>query len=168
MSTNTVTRPAANTVRRALRLRYALLSGLGGWLLSQVACLPFNLVIAVRDTEGQMPLLLKTLAVGLLAWAAWTFWLALIGWGVVVLPLVITLRPCLLVRRRPWFLPGAAVLAAAVVGSYWHAFMNMGAVTHFGQLSAMLPYVCFGVAYAVGTAALYIAMSKQKMGSAVR
>jgi hypothetical protein len=82
------------------RAGYAALSGLTGWVVGQVACLPVNLIIAVRDTEGQAKLFVQTLLYGMLAWGAWTLLLASAAWLVVVLPLVMTIRPCLLVRLR--------------------------------------------------------------------
>ena len=58
------------------RAGYAALSGLTGWVVGQVACLPVNLIIAVRDTEGQAKLFVQTLLYGMLAWGAWTLLLA--------------------------------------------------------------------------------------------
>ena len=34
---------------------------LSGWLVGQIACLPVNLIVAVRDTEGQAKLFVETL-----------------------------------------------------------------------------------------------------------
>jgi len=96
-------------ISRWRRGGYAALSGLSGWLVGQVACLPVNLIVAVRDTEGQPKLFVETLLYGLVAWGAWTLLLATAAWVLVVLPLVMTMRPCLVVRLR-FVLPIAATV----------------------------------------------------------
>jgi len=160
---NPVQTVTANTISRGRRVRYAAQSGLIGWLISQLFCLPFNLITAVRDTEGHARLFVQTLGYGLVAWAGWTLWLALIGWLVVVLPLVMTIRPCLLVRLRRRILLVAMLVAAAVIASQWHAFLDMAGVSVWQRFAVMLPYACFGLTFSVVTAAVYIQMSKRRL-----
>src|SRR5581483_5905755 len=93
------------------RAGYAALSGICGWLAGQCACLPVNVIVAVRDSEGQATLFVETLLYGLLAWGLWTLLLATAAWILVVLPLVVTIRPCLLVRLR-WVVAIVATLGA--------------------------------------------------------
>ena len=87
-------------ISRWRRAGYAALSGITGWLAGQIVCFPVNLITAVRDTEGHTRLFVQTLLYGLLTWGAWTLVLATAAWLLVVLPLVMTMRPCLLVRLR--------------------------------------------------------------------
>lgn len=163
---NTVLAMAGKTIRPGLRLRYAAISGLLGWLAAQMVCLPINLIIAVRDTEGQARLFVETLGYGLLVWALWTLWLALIGWMVVALPLVMTIRPCLLVRLRGRLLLGSIALAAAVVEIHWKDFRDAGARSILQRYALMLPYFCFVVSFALVTAATYIGLSKRRLDAA--
>ena len=58
------------SISRWRRVGYAALSGISGWLVGQIACLPVNVIVAVRDTEGQPKLFVETLFYGLLAWGA--------------------------------------------------------------------------------------------------
>ena len=164
---NTVQVAAANTISLQRRLGSAALSGLYGWLASQLICLPFNLITAVRDTEGQPRLFVETLWYGLLAWGGWTLLLACFGWLLVALPLVLLVRPCLLVRLRRRILVVAVVIAAAVTGSQWKAFQDMGAVSVFQRFAVMIPYGSFVLTFAVVTAAAYIQMSKRRLDGPV-
>ncbi len=153
----------ANNISRARRVGYAGVSALCGWLASQLVCLPFNLVIAARDTEGQARLFVETLLAGLLAWGSWTLFLGLVGWVLVALPLVVTVSPCLMVRLRKRILWIAVGLALAGVVSEWNAFREPTNVTEWQRFMQMLPYASFALSYAVVTAAAYIQLSKRRL-----
>ncbi len=160
---NTVEVAAANTISLRRRFGYAAVSGLSGWLAAQLLCLPFNLIIAVRNSDGQARLFVQTLGYGLLAWAGWTFWLALVAWTLVVLPLVLTIRPCLLVRLRGRILVVSLLVAAAVIGSQWHGFRDLAGVSIWQRYAVMMPYSCFGLTFAAVTAATYIQRCKRRL-----
>ena len=145
------------------RAGYAALSGICGWLAGQCACLPVNIIVAVRDSEGQTKLFVETLLYGLLAWSLWTFLLAATAWILVVLPLVITIRPCLLVRLRWWIVVGATAGALSLTGLRPTLFHDLSAVTFWHRFAPVIPYGLFAVAFTLVTAWLYVALAKRRM-----
>ncbi len=150
------------------RVGYAALSGLTGWLVGQVACLPVNLIIAVRDTEGQAKLFVQTLLYGLLAWGAWTLLLALAAWLLVVLPLVMTIRPCLLVRLRFVISMGAAVAALSLAATRPAMFRDTSAISFFHKFALVIPYGAFALSFTLVTAWMYVRLSKRRLDRAER
>ena len=148
------------------RVGYAALSGLTGWLVGQAACLPINLLIAVRDTEGQAKLFVQTLFYGLLVWGGWTMLLATAAWVLVVLPLVMTLRPCLLVRLRFAISIGAAIVALSLASLRPTMFRDTSAITLLHRFALFLPYGAFAVSFTLVTAWMYILLSKRRLDRA--
>ncbi|MGI8772359.1 MAG: hypothetical protein ACR2JE_13080 [Acidobacteriaceae bacterium] len=147
---------SAKPMRWRRRLAYAALSGLAGWALAQVATFPANLGTAVRDSEHHR--MLETLALGLFVWGGWTLALSLVAWLLIAVPLVLVIRPCLLVRLRGYILGGALLAAAAATLSKLRAFHDTSATTRFLQFFEMVPYGIFAAVFAVGTAWIYIAL----------
>ena len=145
------------------RAGYAALSGICGWLAGQCACLPVNVIIAVRDTEGQAKLFVETLLYGLLAWGLWTLLLAATAWIVVVLPLVMTVRPCLMVRLRWWITLAATAGALSLTGLRPAAFHDVSAVSFWHQFAPVIPYGLFAVSFTLVTVWMYIALAKRRM-----
>jgi hypothetical protein len=148
------------------RASYAALSGRTGWLVGQVACLPVNLIIAVRDTEGQAKLFVQTLLYGMLAWGAWTLLLAAAAWLVVVLPLVMTIRPCLLVRLRFTISIVAALAALSLAATRPAMFRDPSAISFFHKFALVIPYGAFAVSFTLVTAWMYILLSKRRLDRA--
>jgi hypothetical protein len=148
------------------RAGYAALSGLTGWVVGQVACLPVNLIIAVRDTEGQAKLFVQTLLYGMLAWGAWTLLLASAAWLVVVLPLVMTIRPCLLVRLRFTISIVAALAALSLAATRPAMFRDTSATSFFHKFALVIPYGAFAVSFTLVTAWMYILLSKRRLDRA--
>lgn len=157
------TDPVMSRWRRA---GYAALSGLTGWLAAQIVCMPVNLITAVRDTEGQTRLFVQTLFYGLLAWGAWTLLLATAAWVLVALPLVMTMRPCLLVRLRmivPFVAMAGALSLAATRPTLFH---DSSAVSFFHKFAQVIPYGAFAVSFTLVTAWMYILLSKRRLDRA--
>jgi hypothetical protein len=153
-------------ISRWRRAGFAALSGLTGWLVGQLACLPVNLIIAVRDSEGDAKLFVQTLLYGLLAWGGWTMLLAATAWFLVVLPLVITMRPCLLVRLR-WYVPMMATVAAlSLVGTRPTMFRDRSAISFFHRYAQVIPYGAFAVSFTLATAWMYILLCKRRLDRA--
>ncbi|HEX4581774.1 MAG TPA: hypothetical protein VH139_06920 [Acidobacteriaceae bacterium] len=153
-------------ISRWRRAGFAALSGLTGWLVGQLVCLPVNLIIAVRDSEGDAKLFVQTLLYGLLAWGGWTMLLAATAWFLVVLPLVITMRPCLVVRLR-WYVPMvAAVAALSLVGTRPTMFRDRSAITFFHRYAQVIPYGAFAVSFTLVTAWMYILLCKRRLDRA--
>jgi hypothetical protein len=157
------TEPAMSRWRRA---GYAALSGLTGWFVGQIVCLPVNLITAVRDTEGQARLFVQTLLYGLLAWGAWTLVLATAAWVLVVLPLIMTMRPCLLVRLR-LVVPIVATLGAlSLAATRPTMFHDTAAISFFHKFAQAIPYGAFAVSFTLVTAWMYILLSKRRLDRA--
>ncbi len=157
---------ASDAISRWRRVGFAALSGLSGWLVGQMACLPVNLIIAVRDSEGDAKLFVQTLLSGLLAWGAWTMLLAATAWLLVVLPLVLTMRPCLLVRLRWWvFIVGTGV-ALSLLGTRPTMFRDRSAISFFHRYAQVIPYAAFAVSFTLVTAWMYILLCKRRLDRA--
>jgi hypothetical protein len=153
-------------ISRWRRVGFAVLSGLSGWLVGQMACLPVNLIIAVRDSEGDAKLFVQTLLSGLLAWGGWTMLLAATAWFLVVLPLVITMRPCLLVRLRWWVFMVATVGALSLVGTRPTMFRDRSAISFFHRYAQVIPYGAFAISFTLITAWMYILLCKRRLDRA--
>jgi hypothetical protein len=153
-------------ISRWRRVGFAALSGLSGWLVGQMACLPINLIIAVRDSEGDAKLFVQTLLYGLLAWGAWTMLLAATAWLLVVLPLVITMRPCLLVRLRWWVFLVATVGALSLAATRPTMFRDRSAVFFWHRYAQVIPYGAFAISFTLITAWMYILLCKRRLDRA--
>lgn len=154
------------SISRWRRAGYATLSGISGWLVGQIACLPVNVIVAVRDTEGQPKLFVETLFYGLLAWGLWTLLLATAAWILVVLPLVMTMRPCLLVRLR-WVVAIVATLGAlSLAATRPEVFRDTSAVTFLHRFQQVIPYGLFAVSFTLITAWMYILLAKRRLDRA--
>jgi hypothetical protein len=154
------------TISRWRRVGFAALSGLTGWLVGQMACLPVNLIIAVRDSEGEAKLFVQTLLSGLVAWGAWTMLLAATAWLLVVLPLVLTMRPCLLVRLRWWVFIVATVGGLSLLGTRPTMFRDRSAVYFFHRYAQVIPYGAFAVSFTLVTAWMYVLLCKRRLDRA--
>ena len=129
------------------------MSGLTGWLAGQIVCLPVNLMTAARNSEGQSTLFAQTLLYGLLAWGMWTLLLATAAWLLVVLPLVMTMRPCLLVRLR-MVLPIVAMVGALSLAAMRPSlFHDAAAVSFVHKFAQVIPYGAFAIAFTLVTVA---------------
>jgi hypothetical protein len=153
-------------ISRWRRVAFAALSGLSGWLVGQMACLPINLIIAVRDSEGDAKLFVQTLLSGLLAWGAWTMLLAATAWFLVVLPLVITMRPCLLVRLRWWVFILATVGGLSLIATRPTMFRDRSAISFFHRYAQVIPYGAFAISFTLITAWMYILLCKRRLDRA--
>lgn len=157
---------SATSISRWRRLGYAALSGISGWLVGQLACLPVNVIVAVRDTEGQPKLFVQTLYYGLLVWGLWTLLLAGVAWLLVVLPLVMTIRPCLLVRLR-WVVAIVATLGAlSLAATRPTLFHDTSAITFWHRFAQVIPYGMFAISFTLVTAWMYILLAKRRLDRA--
>lgn len=157
------TEPAISRWRRA---GYAALSGLAGWLAGQLACLPVNLITAVRNSDGHPTVFVQTLLYGLLVWGVWTLLLATAAWVLVVLPLVMTIRPCLLVRLRFVVPVVAAAAAVALAATRPAMFRDAAAISFWHKFAQFIPYGAFAVSFTLVTAWMYILLSKRRLDRA--
>ncbi len=156
----------AAAMTRWRRAGYAALSGLTGWLAGQIACVPVNLLTAVRDSEGRAGLFVQTFSGGLLVWAGWTFLLSLVACVLVVLPLVMTIRPCLLVRLRRKILIGAPLIALGLAATRITMFHDHSAHLFLHKFAQFLPYAAFALVFTAVTTWTYILLSKRRLDRA--
>lgn len=157
---------SASSISRWRRAGYAALSGISGWVVGQIACLPVNVIVAVRDTEGQPKIFVETLVYGLLAWGLWTLLLAGVAWLLVVLPLVMTIRPCLLVHLR-WLVAIVATLGAlSLAATRPTLFQDSSAVTFWHRFAQVIPYGMFAISFTLVTAWMYILLAKKRLDRA--
>lgn len=154
------------SISRWWRVGFATLSGLSGWLVGQLACLPVNLIIAVRDSEGDAKLFVQTLLYGLLAWGGWTMLLASTAWFLVVLPLVVTIRPCLLVRLRWWVFIVATAGALSLTATRPMMFRDRSAIFFWHRYAQVIPYGAFAISFTLITAWMYILLCKRRLDRA--
>jgi hypothetical protein len=150
-------------ISRWRRVGFAALSGLTGWLVGQMACLPANLIIAVRDSGGDARLFVQTLLYGLVAWGGWTMLLASTAWLLVVVPLVVTMRPCLLVRLRWWVFIVGTVGALSLVGTRPTMFRDRSAISFLHRYAQVVPYGAFAISFTLVTAWMYILLCKRRL-----
>jgi hypothetical protein len=148
-------------MNRLRRAGYAAISGLAGWMVAQALCLPILLITAVRDSEGQPRLFVETLLYGLFAWACWTFLLGCVAWVLVVLPLVMVVRPHLLVRLRYWVLTLATVFALWLATRRPAMFRDPTGVTFLHRFESAIPYTMYALGFTVVTAWAYLMLSKR-------
>jgi hypothetical protein len=149
------------TITRLRRTGYAAISGLTGWLVAQVLCLPILLITGVRDTEGQVKLFVQTMFYGILAWGGWTFLLGFVAWVLVVLPLVMAIRPCLLVRMRHVIVALATVFALWLAARKPDMFKDPTGASFLHRFGSAIPYIVYAVGFTVVTAWMYILLSKR-------
>lgn len=154
------------SISRWRRAGYAVVSGISGWLAAQFVCLPLNVIVAVRDSEGQAKLFVETLFFGLVAWGLWTLLLAAAAWILVALPLVMTMRPCLLVRLR-WAVTIVAPLGAlSLAATRPSLFHDTSAVRLLHRFAQVIPYGLFAITFTVVTAWIYILLAKRRLDGA--
>ena len=150
-------------ISRWRRAGFAVVSGVSGWLAGQVACLPVNVIIAVRDSGGDAKLFVQTLLYGLLAWGGWTLLLASTAWFLVVLPLVVTIRPCLLVRLRWLVFILATAGALSLAATRPTMFRDRSAISFWHKYAQVIPYGAFAISFTLITAWMYILLCKRRL-----
>ena len=111
------------------RLKYGLLAGLAGWLAGWLVCIPFEAAIAWRYVDAHARRLPGSLAEGLVVWAAFSLFMALVGFVPLFLPLVMLIPPRWIARRR-WILIPAAGLLAFVAINYRMGLMTFHHFRH--------------------------------------
>jgi hypothetical protein len=160
---DSVNEPQGARISFASRIGYLALSGLAGWFAGQIATLPANLITAVRDSEGAPRLFLESIGLGLVAWGGWTLVLAGAALVFVALPIVLIVRPSLLVRFRVPIFWGAVGVAIFAVFSRLKGFRDPAATTRLLRFFEALPYGLFASVFAAVTAWVYISLAKRRM-----
>ena len=90
---------------------YAILAGGLGWLAGWIVSFPFELSTAWRYVDGDVHRLPMAMIKGSIVWAAFTTFMALLGFGPFMLPAFLLISPRWIVRRRWLLIPLAPFLA---------------------------------------------------------
>jgi hypothetical protein len=110
-----------------VRLKYAALAGLAGWLAGWLLTIPFVLRLAWRYVDAHASQLPVTVGKGMVVWGAFSLFMAMAGFLPLVLPLLLLISPRWIVRRRHLLIPG--VTLAALLAIYHR--MGLLNVYHF-------------------------------------
>jgi hypothetical protein len=99
------------------RLKYGVLAGLAGWLAGWLATIPFEVSMAWRYVDAHASQMPGSLAKGLVVWGAFSFFMAIVGFVPLALPLLLCIPPGWIVRWRLLLIPG--VTLAAILAIYF-------------------------------------------------
>jgi hypothetical protein len=148
----------------AVRLRYAMLAGLAGWLAGVAVTVPFEIGVAARYLSGQAGSLLRTLAEGLAIWSAFAFFMALVAWLLLVLPVALLVPPRWIVSWRHVLVPLSPVAAALAMGLRLHIFeqRNLKSSEAFLNVFWIAPNV-FGMTFALFLTMVYVLLAARRL-----
>jgi hypothetical protein len=99
------------------RLKYGVLAGLAGWFAGWLATIPFMVSMAWRYVDAHASRLPDSLAKGLVVWAAFSLFMAIVGFVPLALPFLLCVSPRWIVRWRRFLIPG--VTLAAILAIYY-------------------------------------------------
>jgi hypothetical protein len=149
-----------------LRLKYGVLAGLAGWLAGWLITMPFVFRLAWRYVDahaGQMP---EALAKGMMVWGAFSFFMAMVGFVPLALPLFLLVSPRWIVRRRSFLTP--AVTLAAILAIYYrmgllngYYFLHPGGSLRFFVSAPNL----FVSSFALVMISVYITLAKRRLST---
>jgi hypothetical protein len=153
-----------NTFSWRTRLKYAMVAGGVGWLVGWLVSFPFELSVAWRYVDGHTSRLPRVLAEGLMVWAAFTLFMALLGFVPLLLPALLLLSPRWIVRWRRLLIPGAPVAASVAMDG------RMGLLHHFyfrhpaaiGQFFFSAPNF-FAVSFALVVVWGYVVLAQRRL-----
>jgi hypothetical protein len=97
------------------RLKYGVLAGLAGWLAGWLIALPFKVALAWRYVDAHASQLPGSLAEGMVIWAAFSLFMAMVGFVPLALPLLLLVPPRWIVRWRRFLIPGATLVAILAI-----------------------------------------------------
>jgi hypothetical protein len=138
------------------RLKLVAFGGLAGWLAGILVSLPAEILIGIRDVEGQPRLMAASLTMGIAVWIVWTLALAAAAWLIIAVPSVLIFTPGWLVRFRSrvlWFTAGSALCVCFIE---LFPFRDYATAKLDYSLQMFSQYGAFAIAFSVITAWLYI------------
>jgi hypothetical protein len=151
------------TVRYLTRLKLVAYGGLAGWFAGWLASLPAEILIGIRDAEGQPKLMAANMTMGIAVWTVWTFYLAAAAWLVIAVPCVVVLSPAWLVRLRTRILWLTAFAALAVCFIKLFPFRDYATAKLAYTFQMFSQYGVFAMAFSVITAWLYIRLARHRL-----
>ena len=98
-----------------LRLKYGVLAGLTGWLAGWLFTIPFVFRLAWRYVDAHASQMPEAVAKGTVVWGAFSFFMAMVGFVPLALPLFLLVSPHWIVRRRSFLIPGATLAALLAI-----------------------------------------------------
>jgi hypothetical protein len=107
------------------RLKYGLLAAVAGWLAGWIITFPFEISLAWRYVDGNARQLPESLAKGMVVWGGFSLFMAMAGFGPMVLPAFLLIPPRWFVRWRRILIPGAPLVAILAINQrmgFLHAY----------------------------------------------
>jgi hypothetical protein len=149
-----------------VRLKYGVLAGLAGWLAGWLISLPFELSVAWRYVDGHAGQLPISLAKGMVVWGAFNFFMAIIGFVPLVLPLFLIISPRWIVRWRGFLIPG--VTLAAILAIYYR--MGLLSFYYFRHPHNIFAFFFtatnfFVIAFALVMMCVYVVLAKRRLSA---
>jgi hypothetical protein len=146
------------------RLLYATVAGFAGWIAGFLLTTPFEISEAWRYVDGQSRRMAWTLAEGLAIWAAFTLFMAVAGWLLLVWPVVLVVSPRWVVRWRGIVIPASGAAAVLAIGVRLHLFIG----ENFVDLPAFeqrffTPQVIFALVFALALTATYCMLARRRL-----
>jgi hypothetical protein len=147
---------------RGARIRSLALAAVAGWLSGALITTPIQLVELVRNTAGDLRLMLVSLALGLILWGIWTLAIALVGLALAGLPIALWASPTWLLRHRVAIIAVSAAVGLAVPLAKFRAW-DWLKPEPFYDLPLIAMYGIFASVFAAVTALLYLRMLQKKV-----
>ena len=150
-----------------LRLKYGLLAGLAGWVAGWLAGWPFEVKVAWRYVDGHARLMPGALAKGLLVWAAFSLFMAVLGFLPLVLPLFLLAPPAWIVRARRVLIPVAPLVAMVAIDRRM-GLLNTYHLYHREELRAFFFTApnWFVITFGLVVIWVYIALAQRRLAAA--
>jgi hypothetical protein len=137
------------------RLGRAAIALLAAWLAAFFVTLPFQIVVCVRNCDGELHRFREFIPLVLGIWSVWTLALSLVGWTLVILPVALFVNPRWLyrIRRVLWVASFALPVAATSIKFEVWKFRRPDVFTD--RMNYAL-YTAFALGYAVTMTAVYL------------
>ena len=97
------------------RLKYGLLAAAAAWFAGWITTFPFEFSVALRYVDGNTRQLPEALVKGMVVWGGFSLFMAMAGFGPIVLPAFLLISPRWFVRWRGILIPGAPLAAMLAI-----------------------------------------------------
>lgn len=135
-----------------------------GWLAGVVATIPFEAEVARQYVNGNLHMLPRVLAEGMLVWTVFTLFMALAAWVPFVLPLVLLISPRHILRWRHFLVPVSPLLTVLAMSkrlNLLHA-INFRSFAAFSAVYFTAP-VIFAAIFALSMTASYMRLMDTRL-----
>jgi hypothetical protein len=145
------------------RLKLIAYSGLAGWVAGFLVVSPLELLIGLRDSQGEPRLFTQTLMMGLAVWGVWTLVLAFAAWLMIAGPCVLIFQPAMLIRFRSRVLLLTALLSVVASFVKLIPFRDQATSKVILRFELFFQYGSFALSFAVVTAWLYLRLARRSL-----